>query len=243
MITAILNVWGRPRAFQEQLAAVRAQTASPSEIIVWHHADKRFPFDDSWFDGTTYIKSSKNFGVWARFAAALNARTDIVCVFDDDTIPGSRWFENCIATMEKHEGLLGSNGVFFKDPDRYMNFDLVGWQSKNERTTQVDIVGHSWFFKREWLAHYWSDLHPIDFTPVGGEDFHFSYVLQKQGIGTYVPPHPENDRSLWGSTKGDELGFSGPAIRNHKSGSRAVRKCLPYYVSKGFQLIKAPATL
>jgi hypothetical protein len=35
--------------------------------------------------------SNYNFGVWARFAFALNATTKYVCVFDDDTLPGKKW--------------------------------------------------------------------------------------------------------------------------------------------------------
>jgi hypothetical protein len=31
---------------------------------------------------------------------------------------------------------------------------------------------------------------------------HFSYMLQKYAnIPTYVPPHPRNNKELWGSTK------------------------------------------
>jgi hypothetical protein len=36
---------------------------------------------------------------------------------------------------------------------------------------------------------------------------HFSYTIQKYlNLKTYVPPHPENDRSLWGSLKGEKYG-------------------------------------
>jgi hypothetical protein len=35
----------------------------------------------------------------------------------------------------------------------------------------------------------------------------FSYQLQKRGIPTFVAPHPENDKSLWGSLKGWEYGM------------------------------------
>jgi hypothetical protein len=35
----------------------------------------------------------------------------------------------------------------------------------------------------------------------------FSYQLQKKGINTFIPPHPENDKSLWGSLKGWEYGI------------------------------------
>ena len=55
------------------------------------------------YDEDTYTElnadlSNYNYGVWARFAYALNARTDYVCVLDDDTIPGNRWLGNCLNT-------------------------------------------------------------------------------------------------------------------------------------------------
>ena len=33
-----------------------------------------------------------------------------------------------------------------------------------------------------------------------------SFQLQKEGINTYVPPHPLDIQSLWGSLKGIEYG-------------------------------------
>ena len=45
----------------------------------------------SYGDDVRAASASVNFGVWARFAYALNARSTYVCVFDDDTIPGSAW--------------------------------------------------------------------------------------------------------------------------------------------------------
>ena len=58
-------------------------------------------------------------GVWARFAYALNAKTEYIAMFDDDTIPGPLWFENCLNTMKRHEGLLGTIGLVLDTPHSY----------------------------------------------------------------------------------------------------------------------------
>jgi hypothetical protein len=156
--------------------------------------------------------SNENWGVWARFYYALNAKTKYVCVFDDDTIPGSRWFENCLETIKTNRGLLGTIGLIFNDQDNYHNHTRYGWANPNKDTKQVDIVGHSWFFEREYLTAFSREFPLLD-VKICGEDIHFSYTLQKYfGLNTYVPPHPIKDKQMWGSLKGEELGIDKHAI-------------------------------
>ena len=68
------------------------------------------------------------------------------------------------------------------------------------------MVGHSWFFKKEWLSYFSRELPDPKYNTCG-EDMHFSYMLQKYAnIPTFVPPHPRDDMELWGSLKGGEYG-------------------------------------
>src|SRR5690606_35792088 len=97
-----------------------------------------------------YSQSNNNFGVWARFAYALNAISDYVCVIDDDTVPGNQWFENCLKTLEIHNGLLGTIGIKYHTNQGYFPSTRYGWANPNETIVEVDIVGHCWFFRREW---------------------------------------------------------------------------------------------
>jgi glycosyltransferase involved in cell wall biosynthesis len=216
MITVILNGYKRSKNLDEQYQALLNQTVKPDEILLWYNN----PQDDSVqinYDLGTKIPAAYcnyNFGVWARFAFALNSRNPYVCVFDDDTIPGRRWLENCMETMKTHEGLLGTVGLLYTNPgpasnsSYYEHYVRYGWPNPdNSRgVTQVDLVGHSWFFKKEWLSHMFREL-PDPKYDTCGEDMHFSYMLQKYaGINTYVPPHPPEDRELWGSLKAMEYG-------------------------------------
>lgn len=240
-ITAILNGYKRPGFLSEQLEAVRNQTVKPKEIMMWKNGDT--PFPQNLLDSMSTASCNKNLGVWARFAYALNARTEYVCIFDDDTIPGNRWFENCLETMKTHEGLLGTIGVIFYTNKQYYGY-RVGWDNINNTVPQqVDLVGHAWFFKREWLSTYWRELPSLEFfNRIGnnficGEDLHFSFMLQKYlGLKTYVPPHPITDQSLWGSLRGWQYGTeeNGISINWHNSG---IEEYYLQAINNGYQIM------
>lgn len=97
--TAILNQFKRPY-LEEQVRAMQSQTIPPEEIIVYSNG--KFVDIPDWIHrDCTVIESNKNFGVWARFTIALNATTEYICIFDDDTIPQKKWIENCIEENTK----------------------------------------------------------------------------------------------------------------------------------------------
>lgn len=238
-IAVVLNAFKRTKYLPLQIEAVLGQTIKPEKIFVWHNFGEDIPEEVK--DKCIVAKCSENLGVWARFAYALNIDADFICVFDDDTIPGERWFENCLETMKTHEGLLGTRGLRFLSDKRYHPFESYGWGQgdSNDVVEQVDIVGHAWFFRREWLSAFWTELPPKDASKIAGEDIHFSYTLQKyRGIATYVPPHPIDDKSLWGSLPeyGEKLGTDSAAISSSQTALNRFDIALQYYVKNGFQL-------
>ena len=177
-ITVILNCYRRPYNLRMQIDALRAQTKPPKEIWLWvnqHEDNENFSFDTLGLD--KIFHNDYNWKFYGRFAGALLADTEYVAVFDDDTIPGSKWFENCLNTMDENEGILGSAGVILDDK-YYVRHERSGWAAQNEKTTEVDLVGHAWFFKRDWLQYLWREKPP---TWDNGEDMHFSYSAQKYG--------------------------------------------------------------
>lgn len=237
-ITVILNVYKRLDNLLKQIEAINNQTIKPYQILIWQNqGNEELPKE---FFSMAYIcRNNFNYGVWARFAFALNAKTEYICVFDDDTIPGKKWFENCLNTMENNEGLLGTRGLRFKSKNRYTPNLGIGWDHPNIKTEKVDIVGHSWFFKRDWLTAFWRELPPIDFSNIAGEDIHFSYSIQKfLGLNTYVPPHPPDDLDLWGSNPklGVALGNDENGICRKDDSILRFNKALKYYTNKGFRL-------
>lgn len=200
-VTCVLNFYKRPYAIHEQLQAIRNQTISPKKIIIWVNETEgvKFPDDIKSDSSLTIIRSSENLGVWPRFAISQFAMTPYVCVFDDDTIPGRKWLQNCCETMDTVNGLLGAIGVIFNNVNQYSMKRRHGWDAPSTEIHEVDTVGHAWFFKREWLQHLWQfHTDPAKLFKCG-EDMSFTCGLQKVGIKTYVPPHPPHDMEMFGS--------------------------------------------
>jgi len=204
-ITAIINIFRRGHILDEQINAIKNQSIPPKAIFIWNNGNKEI--DLTKYKNDTYFKvfdCNYNSGVWSRFIISQLADTEYICIFDDDTIPGNNWFKNCMDSMKQKEALYGTIGVIFKDTNKYDVLRRYGWDSvnngNNPESKPVDIVGHSWFFKKDWISYLTREPPKINEYFSVGEDMTFSYMLQKYAnIATYVPPHPYNDMSLFGS--------------------------------------------
>ena len=239
-VSAIINLYKRYETCIEIYRSLVRQSYRPQYIYIWVNGvvgtdqisdlRKAMPL-------ARFVVSDENLGVWARFAFGLNVVTEYTVIFDDDTIPGSAWIENCMNCMIDREALYGTVGLIYNRPLSYMNHVRVGWPAPNEDSRYVDIVGHSWFFKTDWLRRYWHEVDDIDGIPFCGEDMHFSYALQTIGIPTIVPPHPLNKKEMWGSLKGLEAGTGKEAISISGKGSM-MDIPLKHLVARGFELIR-----
>ncbi len=232
-ITVILNGYNRGHLLQEQLKSVQKQTIPPEDIMMWYNKGSEPQVQVPEIKKAAYC--THNFSFFGRFAFALLAQTEYVAIFDDDTIPGNKWFENCLNCMKTHPGILGASGVIFQDLNNYLKSISFGTHTKNNNILQVDLVGHSWFIKKEWLKYMWME-EPYSYE--NGEDFHLSYSCQKYGnIKTYVPPHDPNNRETWGSLK-PELGSDNKANYKKQDHYLIRTKCLQHYVNYGWCLLK-----
>ena len=240
MITVILNGYKRPDYLKTQLDAINNQTVKPDSIMLWQNAGANF--DNELTKDIIHVNSNENFGVWARFAFALNAKTEYICIFDDDTIPGPKWLENCLNTIKTHNGLLGTIGVVFNTKDNYQPITRYGWaDNNNDKTVEVDIVGHAWFFKREWLKYFWMEMPSKEDSTLVGEDMHFSFMLQKYAnIKTFVPPHPINQPEMWGSNSqlGWKMGQDSAAISMNSDNLDKMNIMYKDNIEKGFVPLK-----
>jgi len=176
-ITAIINIYKRPHTIDIQLDAIRSQTIPPSCIFIWNNGNKTDLTKYKNMKDVRVFDNNFNFGVWSRFLIGFLAPTEYVCIFDDDTVPGVRWFENCLASMKKRTALYGTIGVIFKDLDRYIHLKRYGWDGPCESSTPVDIVGHSWFFRKEWLNYFVREEPQVYNKISNGEDIHFSFMF------------------------------------------------------------------
>jgi GT2 family glycosyltransferase len=215
-IVAVLSIYRRPQYFKEQVESLLNQTILPMEIFIWinkHEDNVDFVetelegiLNSFHFEGFRVIKNDFNWKFHGRYSIAQMAQSEYVCVLDDDTIPGNQWFENCIKSMKLKNGLMGSIGeIYYITPENYVYmYKIEGWRSNNKVIKRVDVVGHSWFFRKEWLKFLWME-EPVTWDVC--EDIQFSYCLQKYGgIYSYVPPQPVENLDLCGSLKGYEYG-------------------------------------
>jgi glycosyltransferase involved in cell wall biosynthesis len=237
-VSVVLNVYKRSDSFRLQLDSLLKQTVKPNEILVWENGTESVPEDLR--SKLKIARATENFGVWARFAYSLNAVSEYVCVIDDDTIPGENWLSNCIETINKTPGLLGTRGLIFDTPHNYAINREYGVYGHSDTTQEVDIVGHSWFFKRSWLGAYWAEYGNRFNDPLAGEDIHFSFALQKHlSLPTLVPPHPESDLSMWGSNPetSRKLGSQNQGISQSLGSMKVFENALQHYRSLGFRVI------
>lgn len=203
-VDVVMTCYKRPQVLTQQLAAIKNQTLAPSRLFLYQDGIDgyyKIELNDrilSEFDACKI--SAKNCGVWKRFEFAEEiAKSPYVCLFDDDTIPGARWFENCHMNMMQIRGVYGTNGVLLKTIEGYpRDYFNAGWYKPNKKTCAVDFVGHSWFVEREaltWmLAKPWRGKYKLV-----AEDMTLSVAASEHGVGTYTPQHPKQIPSLWGS--------------------------------------------
>ena len=236
-ITAILNAYRRPHTIKSQIESLQNQSVRPDEIWVWRNYHPDFNIDLSSLSIDKYCDSNHNWKYFGRFAFGMLAQTDFIAYFDDDTIPGDMWLENCLDTFNRQESVIGGVGLVQHDKTNYMNHTRYGWPSLNNNTTQVDLVGHAWFVHRDHLRNVWKE-DPVTFETA--EDMHLSYTCQKYSkIPTLVPPHPKDMPEMHSSLYGYQLGVDSTtdSVTNHGKFFAQRDLCLQEYVNRGWRLL------
>tara|TARA_R100000008_G_scaffold398_1_gene383 strand:+ start:7904 stop:8605 length:702 start_codon:yes stop_codon:yes gene_type:complete len=190
-INVILTVWKRNN-LERQLACMQEQSANISDIYVYQnesHLDIEYLKEK--YDFYHIHCKNKNFKFHGRFTLPLLFDSTYTAIFDDDTIPGSRWLEHCVNVSKKNNCIVGANCRNY----RARGHDCGEGNAENVR---CDIVGHCWFFKTSWAHYMWREKPP---TYDNGEDIHFCAACKMHGnIDSYFPSQPQSRRDLWGDT-------------------------------------------
>lgn len=246
-ISVILTLYKRPENLKQQLEAIENQTLKPKEILLYQDGTgDTVKIPEEIKDRFNLIEiSPENKGVWERFRFGMNnAKCEYVCVFDDDTIPGRRWLENCMTQMSKQEGLYVTIGIVFENPElcplESNSYFRVGWDGQLDYTAEVDYGGHSWFLKREWLKELFKAPAEIQEYKRAGEDMSLSYQLSKIGVKTFVPPHPRNNKELYGSIPeiSSPLGDTKVAISYNGQSAQNMNSALKILLNEGWLTLK-----
>ena len=146
-----------------------------------------------------------------------------------------------------YRGILGGAGVKLNSMS-YVDHERVGWngQPPNEDVEEVDLVGHAWFFEREWLKYLWIEK---PFTWDNGEDIQFSYCAKRYGgIKTFVPPHSQYTPHLHSSVLGWQYGTDDKASSNGSLMSIPLfyqqrDECVKHGIDNGWETVNDIAKL
>ena len=243
-VDVVLNCYKRPQVLIQQLTAIKNQTLAPRRIFLYQDGiDGYYKVelnDKILNEFDAYKISETNGGVWKRFEFAKEiAKSPYVCLFDDDTIPGARWFENCHMNSLQQRGIYGTNGVLLRTWEGYPRDHFnAGWYRPNAKTCTVDFVGHSWFIEREFLTWMLDKSWHGKYKLVG-EDMTLSFAASEHGIGTYVPQHSEKILSLWGSLPdlGLKYGMGEVAVSLNSDNMSNMRRALSKMHADGWKFL------
>lgn len=223
------------------LDALNNQTLQPKEIIIVADGKETAESLPALFSSKinfSVVSFFKSKGCFARFSVALMMKTNWVMILDDDTVPGIRWAANCMDTAQRliHKNnlppILGSRGIILT-ADSYRPFKEAGLYAHNDTVQSCDLVGHSWFIHKSHIHKMWGHK-PINYT--NGEDIHLSatnYLHHGGGI-TACPPHPANDKTLWGSTRPD-LGLAPGRMSTNPTHYEQRDEIVQYWIGKGWR--------
>jgi FkbM family methyltransferase len=198
-ITILVNCFNRPEYLQTQIDSLLSQSIVPEKIIVLSTKPYK-DFSIPRIDGVDYIIVENDQGLNTRFAAGLVAKTRYLCILDDDIIPGCKWIETCLNIIKKENSIICGYGIRYTEKLNDASGKKFGDHGvRSEKIEYVDMAGHSWFMKREWLKYFWME-EPFDWEV--SDDIHLSYTMKKYGnIKLLVSPYPENDKDVWGNIK------------------------------------------
>jgi FkbM family methyltransferase len=214
-ITVLISGFARPEYLKPQIEALNNQTIKPDKIIVLYtkpNKDFKVPF----MDGADFIVVEDDQGLNTRFAVGLIAKTKYVCITDDDLIPGKKWLETCLNASKREDAIICGYGVRYNEAmDEASSRKFGDHGEKNEALEEIDMAGHCWFLKKEWLKYFWME-EPLDWTV--SDDMHLSYTIKKYiKIRLLVSPHPENNKEIWSNIR-PELGLGKKALHARKEG-------------------------
>lgn len=240
---AVIGLYQGTKWIDKIIKSLKNQTIPPDKIVIWNNNPNYTEQSSCNYDVINCSANIKdyekpNLGVYARFSAGLLYNYDRILVLDDDTIPGSKWIENCYNTIEQvgDESIIGYRGIKLH-PDTL--YDIEAYEKGNEQIKLVDFCGHSWFLKKRHILSIFEN-EPINYF--NGEDTHMSAINQiKFNTKTYIPKQLLSEPENWGSTM-QQLGTLPGRLSTSLGCSehfRQRKEVNKYWISQGWKIINS----
>lgn len=243
LVTVILTIWKRDH-IEEQLELLSQQTHQPSAIWIYQCGPYRPPPYTlvKKYKHISYQLNTQNLGYFGRFTLALHVDTPYTLIMDDDVVPSSNWIESSMDLCATNNSVIASSGRIVPPHDynpeivksesylqQYFKGDADNNRHANscEENTRVDFGCNSWFFKAEWINHFWS-VRPCTFDT--GEDIHLSASCMRRGkIETICPA--QNADAVCGNLK-KHYGFDEMSSWKHPEFHKKRERVLRYWIDE-----------
>jgi len=229
-ISVILTAWKRS-SIEEQLQRLQQQSiADCTDVYVWQNDNHMDLSDLRKRYGFQHIHSFKNFKFHGRFALPLLLDTEYSVILDDDTLPNPKWLEKCLSLSSAQNCIVGGNGRLIHP--QFQIYDEMCVDDP-QQDTEVDYVGHCWFFKTEWARDFWSFQQPTFQT---GEDISFCAALKiARGIRSLV-----SGKAVWEEVgDSDRRKYGTDSNSSYTTESGRVRRDIvfPWWRDRGWKFL------
>jgi glycosyltransferase involved in cell wall biosynthesis len=206
-VTAVVRVSRSTGSLERQVAAIRQQTVPPAEI--WAVATGPAIPDPDGFGSLgldrIIVEGTSDWPALP-YAVAQAAPTEYVCVFDGGVVPGRRWFENCLTTMRRSCGILGTIGHTFTGPLPGNGAPYPSSLYPSDQVLEVDFVRRARFLRPCWLSALFAE--PPTYPAAGVDVVLGARAWRLLGVRCFIPRQPAAEPDLWGCcTDGDAVGI------------------------------------
>ncbi len=230
--SAIVCLWKRKDYIVKQISAISNQSIRPVEIICLinenHFASEELAYLRN--KGCKVIKSDVN-SLYTRWAISYICKGRYVCIFDDDTIPGTSYIENAIRCCAGYKCLVGAAGRIYDPLGMEGLYKIVAPTKHNdnfiscaEEDVFCDWVCNSYLFDRAWVPSIIDEMALMESFSTHDDMQAALSAFRSMNIGCVVPYQP-NDNPALSASLYPEYGSDSFAVwLNHRSSHFQVRK-------------------
>jgi hypothetical protein len=225
-LTIILTVFKRSSC-EEQLERLKIQTLEHNVIIYQNETHVDISRLRNKYSFKHIHSLDINFKFYGRFALPLLLDTEYCCILDDDLLPNPDWLMATKFACQNFNAIIGSNGRIL------LNHSLEHQKCIDlpQKNVLVDYVGHSWFFRTEWIKNLWTHSIP---TFENGEDISFCAANNLAGINSMVISC-ENERQIGDSNRFKYGTDSNSFSQNNPYHNMEREQVVQYWLNKGWE--------